>query len=77
MVLWLHIEENVCVCVCVIPAKCGPIPVLDHSEVVWHNRSVVIHRCVDGYHSWRGSNVSLCGSSGVWQNATLKCIGKD
>ncbi|XP_053181615.1 sushi domain-containing protein 1 [Scomber japonicus] len=55
-------------------AKCGPAPLLPNSEVVWHNRSVVIHRCVDGYHSWRGSNVSLCSSSGVWQKATLKCI---
>lgn len=58
----------------VCEAKCGPIPFLTNSEVVWHNRSVVIHRCVDGYHSWRGSNMSLCSSSGVWQNATLKCI---
>uniref|UniRef100_A0A7N8YK72 Sushi domain containing 1 n=1 Tax=Mastacembelus armatus TaxID=205130 RepID=A0A7N8YK72_9TELE len=55
-------------------AKCGPVPFLANSEVVWHNRSIVIHRCVDGYHSWRGSNVSVCGSSGVWQKATLRCI---
>ncbi|TDH12445.1 hypothetical protein EPR50_G00046570 [Perca flavescens] len=55
-------------------AKCGPVPLLAKSEVVWHNRSVVIHRCVDGYHSWRGSNVSVCGSSGVWQRATLRCV---
>ncbi|XP_061622640.1 sushi domain-containing protein 1 isoform X4 [Phyllopteryx taeniolatus] len=55
-------------------AKCGPVPFLAHSEVVWHNRSVVIHRCVSGYHSWRGSNVSTCSSSGVWQTATLNCI---
>ncbi|XP_035022890.2 sushi domain-containing protein 1 isoform X7 [Hippoglossus stenolepis] len=55
-------------------AKCGPVPFLANSEVVWHNRSVVIHRCVDGYHSWRGSNVSVCGSSGTWQTATLRCI---
>ncbi|XP_038559514.1 sushi domain-containing protein 1 isoform X4 [Micropterus salmoides] len=58
----------------VCEAKCGPVPFLANSEVVWHNRSVVIHRCVDGYHSWRGSNVSVCGSSGVWQKATLRCI---
>ncbi|XP_078106235.1 sushi domain-containing protein 1 isoform X4 [Sander vitreus] len=57
-------------------AKCGPVPFLAKSEVVWHNRSVVIHRCVDGYHSWRGSNVSVCSSSGVWQRATLRCIAK-
>ncbi|XP_039658836.1 sushi domain-containing protein 1 isoform X7 [Perca fluviatilis] len=57
-------------------AKCGPVPLLAKSEVVWHNRSVVIHRCVDGYHSWRGSNVSVCSSSGVWQRATLRCIAK-
>uniref|UniRef100_A0A3Q3E0G2 Sushi domain containing 1 n=1 Tax=Labrus bergylta TaxID=56723 RepID=A0A3Q3E0G2_9LABR len=43
--------------------KCGPVPILENSEVLWHNRSVVIHRCVDGYHSWRGSNVSVCSSS--------------
>uniref|UniRef100_A0A3Q2YQ22 Sushi domain containing 1 n=1 Tax=Hippocampus comes TaxID=109280 RepID=A0A3Q2YQ22_HIPCM len=55
-------------------AKCGPVPILAHSEVVLHNRSVVIHRCVNGYHSWRGSNVSMCSSSGVWQTATLQCI---
>ncbi|KAM3867667.1 sushi domain-containing protein 1 [Diretmus argenteus] len=55
-------------------AKCGAVPFLANSEVVWYNRSVVIHRCVDGYHSWRGSNVSLCGHSGTWQKATLRCI---
>ncbi|XP_071338126.1 sushi domain-containing protein 1 isoform X4 [Trachinotus anak] len=55
-------------------AKCGPVPFLANSEVVWHNRSIVIHRCVEGYHSWRGSNVSVCSSSGVWQEATLRCI---
>ncbi|XP_042344374.1 sushi domain-containing protein 1 isoform X2 [Plectropomus leopardus] len=55
-------------------AKCGPVPFLPKSEVAWHNRSVVIHRCVDGYHSWRGSNMSVCGSSGEWQRATLRCI---
>ncbi|XP_032371312.1 sushi domain-containing protein 1 isoform X6 [Etheostoma spectabile] len=56
-------------------AKCGPVPFLTKSEVVWHNRSVVIHRCVDGYHSWRGSNISVCRSSGAWQLATMRCIG--
>uniref|UniRef100_A0A3P8RRF2 Sushi domain containing 1 n=1 Tax=Amphiprion percula TaxID=161767 RepID=A0A3P8RRF2_AMPPE len=55
-------------------AKCGPVPLIANSEVVWHNRSVVIHRCVVGYHSWRGNYVSVCGSSGAWQKATLTCI---
>uniref|UniRef100_A0A8C6Q113 Sushi domain containing 1 n=1 Tax=Nothobranchius furzeri TaxID=105023 RepID=A0A8C6Q113_NOTFU len=55
-------------------AKCGPIPILANSEVVWHNRSVVIHRCAAGYRSWRGSNVSVCGSSGEWRRASLRCI---
>ncbi|XP_060893219.1 sushi domain-containing protein 1 isoform X3 [Labrus mixtus] len=54
--------------------KCGPVPILENSDVLWHNRSVVIHRCVDGYHSWRGSNVSVCSSSGVWENATMTCV---
>uniref|UniRef100_A0A665WS63 Sushi domain containing 1 n=1 Tax=Echeneis naucrates TaxID=173247 RepID=A0A665WS63_ECHNA len=58
----------------VCEAKCGPVPFLANSEVVWHNRSVVIHRCVEGYHSWRGSSLSVCGISGVWEKATLKCI---
>ncbi|XP_077378716.1 sushi domain-containing protein 1 isoform X2 [Festucalex cinctus] len=64
---WAHVSIN-------CKAKCGPIPFLAHSEVLWRNRSAVIHRCVNGYHSWRGSNVSVCSSSGVWQTATLKCI---
>ncbi|XP_028270212.1 sushi domain-containing protein 1 isoform X2 [Parambassis ranga] len=55
-------------------AKCGPVPFLVNSEVVWHNRSVVIHRCMAGYHSWRGSNMSVCSSSGIWEKASLKCI---
>ncbi|XP_043967560.1 sushi domain-containing protein 1 isoform X6 [Gambusia affinis] len=55
-------------------AKCGPVPFLAHSEVVWHNRSVVIHRCAAGYHSWRGVNASVCGGSGRWLRATLKCV---
>ncbi|KAF7654631.1 hypothetical protein LDENG_00066990 [Lucifuga dentata] len=55
-------------------AKCGPLPFLANSEVVWHNRSAVIHRCVDGFHSWRGSDTSVCGSSGTWLKATLRCI---
>ncbi|XP_020561868.1 sushi domain-containing protein 1 isoform X4 [Oryzias latipes] len=58
----------------VCEALCGPVPFLNNSEVVWHNRSVVIHRCTAGFHSWRGSNMSVCDSSGVWQRATLKCI---
>ncbi|XP_037115715.1 sushi domain-containing protein 1 isoform X4 [Syngnathus acus] len=64
---WANVSVN-------CKAKCGPIPVLAHSEVVLRNISVVIHRCANGYHSWRGSNVSTCSSSGVWQTATLKCI---
>lgn len=59
-----------------LPAKCGPIPQLANSEVVWHNRSVVVHRCVPGYHSWRGSSTSVCGNSGLWLEATLACIGE-
>ncbi|XP_041643795.1 sushi domain-containing protein 1 isoform X2 [Cheilinus undulatus] len=55
-------------------ALCGPAPFLANSEVVWHNRSVVIYRCVNGYHSWRGSNVSVCSSSGVWEKASMKCV---
>ncbi|XP_028313560.1 sushi domain-containing protein 1 [Gouania willdenowi] len=55
-------------------AICGPIPQLLNSEVVWHNRSLVIHRCIVGFHSWRGTNVSVCGSSGVWEKASLRCI---
>lgn len=59
-----------------LPADCGPFPQLTNSEVVWLNSSVVIHRCVPGYHSWRGSNTSVCGDSGLWLEATLTCIGE-
>ncbi|XP_078141322.1 sushi domain-containing protein 1 isoform X2 [Centroberyx gerrardi] len=55
-------------------AKCGPAPLLANSEVVWNDRSVVIHRCADGFHSWRGSNASVCGNTGMWHRATLTCI---
>ncbi|XP_047237872.1 sushi domain-containing protein 1 isoform X2 [Girardinichthys multiradiatus] len=55
-------------------AECGPVPFLANSDVVWHNRSVVIHQCAAGYHSWRGTNMSVCGSSGLWLRATLTCI---
>ncbi|KAM9858948.1 sushi domain-containing protein 1-like isoform 2-T2 [Aulostomus maculatus] len=55
-------------------AKCGPVPFLARSEVVWRNGSLAMHRCVEGYRSWRGTNVSVCSSSGVWLRATLTCI---
>ncbi|MED6273966.1 hypothetical protein CHARACLAT_011712 [Characodon lateralis] len=55
-------------------AECGPVPFLANSDVVWHNRSAVIHQCAAGYHSWRGTNMSVCGSSGLWLRATLTCI---
>ncbi|MEQ2295064.1 hypothetical protein AMECASPLE_010331, partial [Ameca splendens] len=58
----------------VCEAECGPVPFLANSDVVWHNRSVVIHQCAAGYHSWRGTNMSVCGSSGLWLRATLTCI---
>lgn len=58
----------------IFPAKCGPVPFLANSEVVWHNRSIVIHRCATGYHSWRGNNASVCDNSGLWVKATLTCI---
>ncbi|XP_061673802.1 sushi domain-containing protein 1 isoform X6 [Syngnathoides biaculeatus] len=64
---WANISLN-------CKAKCGPVPFLAHSEVVWHNTSVVLHHCVKGYRSWSGSNVSTCSSSGVWHAATLSCI---
>ncbi|CAG5919722.1 unnamed protein product [Menidia menidia] len=55
-------------------AKCGPVPFLPNAEVVWHNRSVAVHRCVAGFHSWRGSNVSTCRASGAWRRASLTCV---
>ncbi|MEQ2251789.1 hypothetical protein ILYODFUR_014773, partial [Ilyodon furcidens] len=58
----------------VCEAECGPVPFLANSDVVWHNRSVVIHQCAAGYHSWRGTNMSVCGTSGLWLRATLTCI---
>ncbi|XP_077456852.1 sushi domain-containing protein 1 [Stigmatopora argus] len=55
-------------------AICGPAPLLANSEIAWRKGSVVTYRCVNGYHWRRGGNVSVCGSSGVWRLATLKCI---
>ncbi|KAK0135302.1 Sushi domain-containing protein 1 [Merluccius polli] len=55
-------------------AGCGSAPWLAQAVVVRYNTSVTVHRCMDGYHSWRGSNVSVCGSTGKWQKATLKCV---
>ncbi|CAL8247882.1 unnamed protein product [Merluccius merluccius] len=55
-------------------AGCGSAPWLAQAVVVWYNTSVTVHRCMDGYHSWRGSDVSVCGSTGKWQKATLKCV---
>ncbi|KAL0979639.1 hypothetical protein UPYG_G00187600 [Umbra pygmaea] len=53
--------------------KCGPAPVLPNSEVVWQNVSTVILRCLEGFHSWRGSNTSVCDNTGTWRAATLRC----
>ncbi|XP_075879180.1 sushi, von Willebrand factor type A, EGF and pentraxin domain-containing protein 1 isoform X2 [Nelusetta ayraudi] len=54
-------------------AECGPAPRPAHSEVVRHNSSVAVHRCVPGYDHQGGSNTSVCQDSGQWQEATLTC----
>lgn len=57
----------------VCEAKCGPAPAPVNSQVVWHNRSAVLHSCLKGYHSWKGNNISVCDNNGKWQVATLRC----
>ncbi|XP_076854889.1 sushi domain-containing protein 1 isoform X2 [Brachyhypopomus gauderio] len=54
-------------------AYCGPTPLLAHSEVLWENSTVVIHRCIKGYYSHTGSDISVCDVTGRWQVATLRC----
>ncbi|KAL4660463.1 sushi domain-containing protein 1 [Arapaima gigas] len=60
----------------VCKALCGPAPMLPHAVVLWQNDSMVVHHCQDGYHHYRGSNVSRCGDSGEWHAATLLCREK-
>ncbi|XP_049326343.1 sushi domain-containing protein 1 [Astyanax mexicanus] len=54
-------------------AYCGPTPLIPHSEVLWENSTVVVHRCVKGFYRLTGSHFSVCGLSGRWQVATLRC----
>uniref|UniRef100_A0A4W5QT40 Sushi domain containing 1 n=1 Tax=Hucho hucho TaxID=62062 RepID=A0A4W5QT40_9TELE len=54
-------------------AKCGPAPALANTEVVLQNTSVVFHRCLEGFHSWKGRNTSVCDITGKWQAATMRC----
>ncbi|XP_071259838.1 sushi domain-containing protein 1 isoform X7 [Salvelinus alpinus] len=54
-------------------ATCGPAPALANTEVVLQNTSVVFHRCLEGFHSWRGRNTSVCDITGKWQAATMRC----
>ncbi|XP_064817447.1 sushi domain-containing protein 1 isoform X5 [Oncorhynchus masou masou] len=57
----------------VCEATCGPAPALANTEVVLQNTSVVVHRCLKGFHSWRGRNTSVCDITGKWQAATMRC----
>ncbi|XP_073717277.1 sushi domain-containing protein 1 isoform X5 [Misgurnus anguillicaudatus] len=54
-------------------AHCGPAPDVPHADVVWDNSTVAIHRCVTGYYSHTGSDISVCDITGKWQVATLHC----
>uniref|UniRef100_A0AAR2IX87 Sushi domain containing 1 n=1 Tax=Pygocentrus nattereri TaxID=42514 RepID=A0AAR2IX87_PYGNA len=54
-------------------AYCGPTPLVPHSEVLWENSTVVVHRCAKGYYHRTGSDKSVCGITGKWQAATLRC----
>ncbi|XP_066510691.1 sushi domain-containing protein 1-like [Hoplias malabaricus] len=54
-------------------ALCGPVPVVPHTEVLWENGTVVVHRCVKGYYSFAGTDISVCDVTGRWQVATLLC----
>ncbi|XP_055775077.1 sushi domain-containing protein 1 isoform X1 [Salvelinus fontinalis] len=57
----------------VCEATCGPAPALANTEVMLQNTSVVFHRCLEGFHSWRGRNTSVCDITGKWQAATMRC----
>ncbi|XP_057179125.1 sushi domain-containing protein 1 isoform X3 [Triplophysa rosa] len=54
-------------------AHCGPAPDVPHTEVMWDNSTAAIHRCVKGYYSRTGSDISMCDITGKWQVATLRC----
>ncbi|XP_031426367.1 sushi domain-containing protein 1 isoform X3 [Clupea harengus] len=54
-------------------ARCGHVPEIANAELVWDNESTAIHRCVDGYYSQSGINMSMCGADGRWQAATMQC----
>ncbi|XP_065107042.1 sushi domain-containing protein 1 isoform X2 [Paramisgurnus dabryanus] len=54
-------------------AHCGPAPDVPHADVVWDNSTIAIHRCVTGYYSHTGSDISMCDITGKWQVATLHC----
>nr|XP_023834063.1 sushi domain-containing protein 1-like [Salvelinus alpinus] len=54
-------------------AKCGLATALAYSEEMWQNTRVVFHHCLEGFHSWRGRNTSVCDITGKWQASTLQC----
>ncbi|XP_062873892.1 sushi domain-containing protein 1 [Trichomycterus rosablanca] len=54
-------------------ASCGPVPMQPNAEVFWENATVVVHRCVKGYHSRTGSDTSVCDATGRWKVANLYC----
>ncbi|XP_028853183.1 sushi domain-containing protein 1 isoform X5 [Denticeps clupeoides] len=53
-------------------AKCGAVPEVPYSEIVWQNDSMALHRCMNGYYNPGGNNRSVCGHNGQW-NTTMHC----
>ncbi|KAL2091815.1 hypothetical protein ACEWY4_011613 [Coilia grayii] len=54
-------------------ARCGLVPEIAYAKLAWHNESIAVHRCVDGYYTHSGTNTSTCGANGRWRPASLQC----
>lgn len=63
-----------------LEVNCGPPPALPHSHMLWNQTarmgSQVVYLCNSGYHNVGEGNVSMCTSSGTWDEAYVLCQGK-
>nr|XP_014342431.1 PREDICTED: sushi domain-containing protein 1 [Latimeria chalumnae] len=56
---------------------CGSPPLILHADILWNGAtglgSTAHYKCLPGFHTVRGKNISVCALNGEWENVTLVC----
>uniref|UniRef100_H3ACG5 Sushi domain containing 1 n=1 Tax=Latimeria chalumnae TaxID=7897 RepID=H3ACG5_LATCH len=73
----LPFEKKTKFTACSQKVDCGSPPLILHADILWNGAtglgSTAHYKCLPGFHTVRGKNISVCALNGEWENVTLVC----